>query len=105
MTTNSRQVAESPLVQGAGESIVYQITTTPWGSSPAAVTVKVYDITGGGSVDVSAASLLGAATVAGDVITLPAVRGLTAGHVYRLEASFTSGSHTFACWAEIYAEP
>ena len=43
--TVPRDAKESPLLQGADEQIAYQLTTTPWGSTPTSVDVKCYDIT------------------------------------------------------------
>jgi len=92
------------LKQGTDESIVYSITTTLWGSSPTSVEVKAYDVTGGIRTDVSATVLSGSASTVGDVITLPAVTGLTAGKAYRIEVKFTSGGNTFEPYIEIEAE-
>ena len=50
---STRAVQESPIVQGEDEIITYDLTTTPWGSSPTNVTVKVYDITDGAETDVT----------------------------------------------------
>ena len=90
--------------QGDDETIIYSITTTSWGSSPSNVVVKAYDVTGGTRTDVSETVLSGTASVDGDVITLPAVTGLTAGKGYRIEVKFDSGGNTFEPYIEIEAE-
>lgn len=102
---NIREIKESPLLQGEDETIVYTLSTTPLGGSPTAVTVTLYSISDTGvRTDVSATCLSGAPAVAGDVITLPAVTGLTAGAEYRLEIQFTSGASTYEPYAVIFGE-
>jgi len=102
--TVSREVKESKLLQGADEKIAYQLTTTPWGSTPTSVSVKCYDVTTGARTDVSSTNLSGSATVAGDVITCPTLQSLTAGSWYRLEIQFVSGGNTWEAYAIIHAE-
>ena len=99
-----RQVAEGRLVQGEDERIAYALTTTPWGSSPSTPACKLYDITAGGRLDVSATKLSGSASALGDVITSPLVLGLTKGYLYRLEFLFVCAGNTFEAYAEIDAE-
>lgn len=90
--------------QGNDESIIYSVTTTSWGSNPTNVVVKAYDVTGGIRTDVTNTVLSGSASTVGDVITLPAVTGLTAGKGYRIEVQFDSGGNTFEPYIEIEAE-
>jgi hypothetical protein len=99
-----RQTIESPLVQGADEEIIYSITTTSWGSSPGSVAVKGYDITGGAYTDVTSTIISGSASVVGDVITLPVVKAMTAGKVYKIEVYFVSGTQKFECYFLIECE-
>ena len=104
-TSKPRAVLETPLRQGEQESIVYELSTTPWGSSPGSVVVTAYEITEGAYTDVSATVLdPGGASVVGDKISLPALSSLTAGKLYRVEVKFTCGSNTFECYVEIEAE-
>lgn len=91
MKADDRRVAEGMQYQGADEQIVYSLTTTNWGSSPSSPSVKAYDI-GDGHKDVSSTVLDGSPSVVGDVITLPKVKSLTAGHRYRIEVQFTIGT-------------
>jgi len=100
MDNDDRRIVESPLYQGEEEVIYYQLTTTPWGSSPTSVAVKIYDIANDYN-DVTSTNLSGAASVNGDVITFPAVTGLTDGRWYRLECKFSIGSNTFESWIDI----
>ena len=101
MGPKDREIIGSPFYQGEDEYIVRSVTTTPWGSAPAAVSVVVKDIDG---TDVSASVLTGAPVVVGDVITLPALHSLTAGMEYRLEVKFTSGGNIYECWARVVGQ-
>jgi len=102
--TVSREVKESPLLQGADEQIAYQLTTTPWGSTPTSVDVKCYDITTGARTDVTSTNMTGTASVAGDVITCPKLTALTAGSTYRVEVKFTSGGNVWEAYFIVKAE-
>lgn len=102
----SRRIKESPVTQGEDESIVYSLTTTPWGSSPAGVTVTVWDVTDAEETadweNVTATVMpVNSPSVVGDVITLSPLESLTDGHIYRLEIQFTSGANTFETYAII----
>jgi len=99
-----REINESGLKQGVDEEIVYQLTTTPWGSSPGSVVVQVFDVTAGAYTDVSETVLSGDPSVSGDEISLPVLGSLTVGHVYRLEVRFTCGSNVFEAWMRVEAE-
>ena len=97
-----REIVESPIEQGADEEIVYSLTTTPWGSSPASPSVAVLNESAG-DVDVTADVITGSASVSGDVITLPAIAGLTRGVRYRVEIQFTAGGNVWEAYARIKA--
>jgi len=99
MNESDHIIQESPIWVGADETVTHSLTTTPWGSSPTGVAVKLYDNTG---TDVSSTKLSGSASVNGDVITLPAITGLTAGAEYRLEVKFTVSGNTVETWADVY---
>ena len=98
-----REVKERGLRQGIEEEIIYSVTTTPWGSSPTDITVKAYDVDDD-LTDVSSTVLSGSASANGDVISLPTLKSLTAGKLYRVEVKFTSGSQIFECFFEVEAE-
>ena len=103
--TIRREVNESPIPQGVDEQISYTLTTTPWGSAPASLVVKLYSIAVGGALtDVSATLLVGVASAMGDVITTPIVTGLTAGTTYRLEIKFTVSGNVFEAYCIIGGE-
>ena len=98
-----RAVTEGTQKQGADEEIIYSLTTTNWGSSPTSPAVVAKDVSDD-YTDVSSTVLSGSPSVSGDVITLPTVKSLTAGHIYRIEIKFTSGSNIFECYFLIDAE-
>ena len=100
-TKTPRQVKESPLFQGKNEVIAYELTTTPWGGTPADVAVSLFDQDG---TDVSSTKLSGSNSVDTDVITTKLVSGLSAGAWYRLEIQWTYSGNTLEAYAIIYGE-
>ena len=101
-----REIAEGRVKQGAGEDIVYTLTTTNWGSDPSSPAVTVYDVTTvpGTLTDVTTTVCTGSASATGDVITLPAIGSLTTGKNYLVHIAFTSGGSDFVAKAIIEAE-
>ena len=89
------EVVQGELEQSSNESHPYQITTTPWASSPTVGTVTVYDLTTGDTDVTSTVMPAGSHTDSGDVITLKPFTALTAGHKYRIEVQFASASSTW----------
>ena len=94
--------------QGNDEQIVYSVNVSGWGTNPTDVTFKVYDVSSGRSTDpltdVTATTMTGAATVVLDTITLPALKTLTAGKVYRVEIKFTAGGNIYEPYFKVMAE-
>jgi hypothetical protein len=101
MNTETREINQSPLVQGVDERIAYTLTTTPWGSSPSIPAVVIKDEAG---VDVTDDHTTGAASAGGDIVTTPLIHSLENGINYRLEISFTIGSNVFEAFAELYGQ-
>jgi hypothetical protein len=103
-----REVREGRLTQGVDEKIAYALNTTPWGGSPSSVSVVVKDATDDDPdnwTDVTATQTNGsAATVSGNVITLPKVQSLANGSTYRVEVKFTTGGNVVEAYANIDAE-
>ena len=104
--TAKREIKEGQQPHGADESIVYTLTTTPWGSSPGTISAKVFSIASSGArTDVTATVMpSGSASAVGDVISLPAITGLTAGTLYRVEVKFTCSGNVFEAYAYIKGE-
>lgn len=100
----SREVVEGAQLQGVDEKITYSLTTTPWGSSPASITVVAKDLTSDSADVTSAVFPAGSASASGDVITLAPLTALVAGHRYRIEIKFTSGVNIFEAYFEVQAE-
>lgn len=101
MSTSTREIIESPWEQGSDEIRAYSLTTTPWGGTPSSPVVKLYELPD--FTDRTSTLLSGAASIVGDVITTPAVTGLTNGTRYRLEIKFVTGGRTEEAWGEIVA--
>lgn len=93
--TKTREVKEGIQYQGVDEKIAYTITTTPWGSTPASLQVKVFSIaTSGARTDVTSTVMpTGSASASGDIITLPLLQALTADVLYRVEVKFTDSGN------------
>jgi hypothetical protein len=101
MNTQTREIKESPLVQGVDESIAYALTTTPWGSSPSSPVVTIKDEAG---ADVTATHTTGSASAGGDIVTTPVIHSLVNAINYRLEIRFTIGSNVFEAFTELYGQ-
>lgn len=99
----SREVVESPLYQGADEQIIYTLTTTPWGSTPTSPALVVKDVSDD-NTDVTATVTTGSFSTAGDVLTLPTIKSLTAGSRYRADIKFTAGGSIWDPYFIINAE-
>lgn len=87
-SSNSREVLEGKQYQGEDESIAYTLDVSAIGSSPSSVSVVVKDVTNG-TVVTSTVMPTGSPSVSGNVITLPALKLLTAGVLYRVEVMYT----------------
>ena len=97
----SLAVSESPLEQGQDEEITYALTTTPWGSTPSAVSITAYDASASFG-DVSSTVLSGSPSISGDVITFPVFKSLTMKHNYRVEIKFTVGGNIMETHVEVH---
>jgi len=93
----NRKFKESPLEQGSVEKVAYQLTTTPWSSSPTSPAVRC--MVNGGNADSNLLS--GSASVNGDVITTPLVQNLVGGATFRLEIEWLSGSVKYEAYGLI----
>lgn len=102
---NSRAVTEGAQRQGEDEIIVYTLNVAANGSTPTGVAVVVKDKRDD-YADVTATVMpSGSAMVAGNVISLPPLRALTAGRIYRVEVKYTlDNGNTLEDFFEIVAE-
>lgn len=91
------RIRESPKAQKFNESVIYTLTTTPWGISPSAINVIVYDITNGEPYTnvTSTVMPVNSPSVLGDVITFSPLKLLTRDHKYLLDIFFTCNSKEF----------
>jgi len=102
--SNLREIKEGLQYIGADETIVYTLTTTPWGSSPSSPAAKIYEVAGDTYTDRTSALMTGTSSATGDVITLPAIHGCTAGTDYRVQIQFTISGNIESCFVELKAE-
>jgi hypothetical protein len=88
--------------QGQNESCVYAMTVDP---APASVIgVYVFDEKAP-TVDIKATHMpSGAASIAGSIITLPALTALVDGHAYRIEVRYSDGAQTLEPYFIVYCE-
>ena len=103
--TLTREIVESPMIQGVDEQIAYTLTTTQWGSSPGTISVKVYDVTDDARTDVTTTVMpTNSPSAVGDVIALSVLKLLTVAHTYRVEVKFTCSGNVFEPYCRILAE-
>jgi hypothetical protein len=100
----SREVVEGVQIQGEDEKIAYSITTTPWGSTPTTGSVVVKDASAAYAVVTTTVMPTGSLSILLDVITLPLLQSLTAGHTYRVEVKFTVGGNIEEAYFNVRAE-
>ena len=99
-----REIKEDMIYQGADETIVYSLTTTPWGSTPTSTAAAIFSVVGDTYANLTTTCMTGATSVVGDVITLPSIHTLTAGTLYRVEVLFTASGNIFEAIALIKGE-
>ncbi len=99
--SSTREVREGTQPQGIDERIAYRLDVTNWGDAPTSVAVVVQDRAG---TDVTSTVMTGAASVEGNVITLPVLHSLTAGVLYRVEVKFTIAGNELEAYFYVKAE-
>ena len=104
MAKYNREMIGSPKSQGKDEEIAYTYTVPAAWGAPGVTTFKAYDITDNAYTDVTATVLIGAGSVLGQVITLPLLKLLTAGHVYRIEPLFSASGNKCEPFLIVHAE-
>jgi antitoxin component HigA of HigAB toxin-antitoxin module len=97
----TRELINSPVRQGTTEKRAYLVRTLV-GMTPTGVTIAVWDETA--NADATVASTEGSVTVASNVITTKLIKALTAGHVYRVNVEWTSGSEIVNRYFRVEAE-
>lgn len=104
MTVFSREIKEGTQSQGTEERVAYNLTTTPWGSSPTDEVAAIFSVLNGEFTEVTDTNMTGVTSVAGDIITLPVIHSLVAGTMYRVEVLFTCSGNVFEAFAYILAD-
>lgn len=102
--SQKRSVEEGDQVQGVDEQIAYTLTTTKVGSAPTSPGVKVFDVKANFEDVTSTVMPAGSPLVAGDVITLPILKALTAGKTYRVEVQYTLSGNVLKTYFNVVAE-
>ena len=102
--SNLREIKEGLQYIGEDETIVYTLTTTPWGSSPGAASAKIFEVDGDTLTDRTSTLMTGSCSTSGDIITLPSIASCTSGNDYRVEVLFTISGNTFEAFAELKCE-
>lgn len=103
MTT--REIVQGLQYHGADEQVAYTLTTTNWGSSPTSTSASIFTVNSDGTyTDTTSTNMSGSTSVSGDIITLPTVKSLTAGTLYRVEVKFTCSGNIFEAFAYIQGE-
>jgi hypothetical protein len=99
-----REVVEGIKVQGEDEIIVYTIDVTNWGDSPTSPTVVVKDMNDSMADVTSTVMPTGSPSVNSNVITLPALKLLTADRRYRVEVKFTLAGNVLETYFVVSAQ-
>lgn len=97
------EVVEGLQYMTSTEELSYQVTTTPWGSTPTLPVVVVYDEADESNVTTTVMPT-NTPTVNGDIITLSALKLLVKNHTYRIEVKFTSSGNIFECYFRVHCE-
>lgn len=90
--------------QSSAESIVYSIDTAPWGGTPSAPAVDVFDEEDFATSVKSTVMPTGSPTVLVNDVFLPPVTALTEGKIYRVYVTFVSGGNTLRAYIRIKAK-
>lgn len=99
-----RNVVEEVQFQGVDESIAYTLDVSAIGDDPTDVAVDVFDAADLATSVKNTVMPSGAASVAGNVITLPALTALTEGRRYRVEVQFTLGGNVLEHYFMVKAQ-
>lgn len=104
MAADIREVAEGLQYQGADEIIIYTVDVTNVGSSPSSVVVKVYDETDSNTDVTTTVMPTNSPSVNANIISLSALKLLTAGHAYRVEVKFVVSGNTLEHYFRVYGQ-
>jgi len=101
--SNVRECVEGTQFQGAGEELVYAYDTAAKGT-PTSPDVTVYDLDIAVTDVTSTVMPTGTPSVGGTVITLPALKSLTAGKRYRVVVEFTISGNIYQDYFDVVAQ-
>ena len=97
MSGTPLELINSPRRQGASETRTHAFTL-PTGITPSVVTFTVIKISDGST------HASGSGAIAGGVVTLAAISGLSAGQSYRVNVTMTVGAETLVRWFRLDGE-
>lgn len=103
MASNTREVMEGKQYQGADEIIAYTLDVSAIGSTPSAVAVVVKDKADGSAVT-STVMPTGSPSVAGNIITLPPLKLLTADALYKIEVKYVIAGNTLETYFHVQCQ-
>ena len=104
MAKDIHEVATGLLEQSDAESIFYSVNTLPWGGSPSAPSVDVFNENDLDTSVKTAVMPAGSPSVNGNSIDLPALTALTDKMIYRIYLTFTSGGNVLRCYFRVEAK-
>jgi hypothetical protein len=100
-----REAVEGTQYQGEDEIIGYTLDVTNIGGPPTSTSAKVFSVVGATYTDVTSTNMpTGSTSVTGNVITLPALKLLDDGVLYRVEVKFTIDGNVFEHFFEVQGQ-
>ena len=101
VAVSTRQIFD--VFQGIDEEIVYQFTTTNWGTTPTSISAVAKDNSDLSDVT-STVFPNNNPTSDGDVISLSPLKALSADKKYRIEVKFTANGNIFELYGFVTSE-
>jgi hypothetical protein len=98
------EVIQGTQSQTTAEQISYSLDVSLWGSAPAPVSVTVLDASDSFADVTTTVMPSGSASVTGNVISLPKLRALTAGHLYKILVLFDIGGNREEGFIQVLCE-
>ena len=104
MAKDIHEVLDGLQYQSVAESVVYSVDTEPWGGTPTAPAVDVFDEEDYATSVKSTVMPSGSPSPSGHTVVLPALTALTAGIIYRVYVTFVSGGNTLRGYIRVQAK-
>lgn len=104
MSRDIHEVLDGLQEQSTAESVSYSVDTLPWGGTPTSPSVDVFDEEDLATSVKATVMPSGSPAVSDDDITLPLLTALTAGIIYRVYVTFTSGGNILRGYIRVQAK-